>query len=143
MLDATHSDLAFLNKKFVRKGFSEGTSTARHLITAMPFDNNLATGEVPVSDLNKMLAESQKRADQTSLTWQFSDSDRTFKDGAIVDNRTGQPLPGDEKLKVATIDYLLQGGLDYLPRDKYHPEPGSTNLRQVFGKYLANEGASW
>lgn len=121
MVAATGAQLALINQKFMRTGLQHGHLTRGQLMDALPFDNRVQSIKLKVGELLKMLTESQRRNDQTSIIFggQGVNLATRVEDRSLmlVDSETLAEIPPDHELTVATTDYLLSGGLGYLATD--------------------------
>ncbi|MDE5942357.1 MAG: bifunctional metallophosphatase/5'-nucleotidase [Muribaculaceae bacterium] len=105
-------DLALLNKGSIRRGLPKGAITQGQIITMQPFDNRILVEEIKGSDLAAAFDVMALRGgDGVSRGVEAVFDPATHKCVSIVIN--GKPLDPDATYRVATIDYLANGG-DYM-----------------------------
>ncbi|MCA9790863.1 MAG: bifunctional metallophosphatase/5'-nucleotidase [Candidatus Eremiobacteraeota bacterium] len=95
MLEQTGADVALFNRKLIRANLPAGEVTAGALLNALPFDNRVVTVELTQQQFEQAMAKSADYGDHRSL----------------VRTDAGRPL--GETIKVATTDFLAQGGNGY------------------------------
>ena len=110
-------DFAIINKGGIRRGLPRGTVTEGEVITMLPFNNRVQIIDITGADLLPALTQ-MARIDGNGLSRgiEVVYKPRTADTDASVLSVTvgGRPLDPDRTYRVATIDYLAQGG-DYMP----------------------------
>lgn len=129
-------DFVMVNQKSLRAGLKRGEVTLGDVFNVSPFDNRLVQLQMTADEAAALHAESLRRLDQTSLTLGGNKriaaqlSDRSL--GVVEDVPLGQAGPlslaaeagaedtsvncfvgGLRETDVVTLDYLVQGGLNY------------------------------
>ena len=120
-------DFAILNQGGLRRGLPKGTITEGQIITMMPFDNKVNVIDISGKDLldafRQMAAIGGNGiSDQVRIEYAKTgddDDDDDDDDDEPVNEIVsvtvdGKPLDLDRTYRVATIDYLANGG-DYMP----------------------------
>ncbi len=123
MVAATGAHIAFINQKFMRTGLTHGLLTRGQLMDALPFDNRVQTIKMKAGDVLRMLAESTRRSDQTSVIYEGPDVNQMHPDAEVT---------------VATTDYLLSGGLGYIQGDLRDKAADFGLVRDAVEKFLRN-----
>ncbi|MDE6301866.1 MAG: bifunctional metallophosphatase/5'-nucleotidase [Muribaculaceae bacterium] len=116
-------DFAILNKGGLRRGLPKGTITEGQIKTMLPFANRIVVMDITGADLLpafKQMAEigGNGLSSQVHITYR---PDSTDMRNSTVESVTvnGRPLDPSRTYRVATIDYLANGG-DYMPSLKNH-----------------------
>lgn len=105
-------DLGIINKGGIRRQLPKGDITQGMIITALPFDNRIVLLDIKGSDLSDALDIMAKRGgDGVSKGVDITFDPATGHCSSISVN--GQPLDPDRIYRLATIDYLANGG-DYM-----------------------------
>lgn len=105
-------DMAILNKGGIRRAIPKGNITEGMIITALPFDNRVRVIEIKGSDLSDAIDVMATRGgDGVSVGVEAVIDPATGRCTSVTIN--GQPIDPDHIYKVATIDYLANGG-DYM-----------------------------
>ena len=106
------ADLALTNKGSIRCGLPKGDITQGQIITMQPFDNRVVVIELKGSDLADAFDVMARRdGDGVSNGVDVVFDPETDTCTSIIIN--GTPLDAGKTYKVATIDYLANGG-DYM-----------------------------
>ncbi len=105
-------DLAIINKGGLRRGLPKGNITEGMIITLMPFYNYVNVIDIKGSDLleafNVMAADGGNGVSgNVAITY---DRDKGLCDQVLIN---GKPLDSERTYRLATIDYLANGG-DYM-----------------------------
>jgi 5'-nucleotidase / UDP-sugar diphosphatase len=153
----TGAQVVMLNHKGIRGSLPEGAVRKADVYNVAPFDSRLVTVEMSVAELTKIYQESDRRYDPTSLTTGGTTvigadcADRSLHlyqeihpDAGVAEvHREGhgsefRRLRDDEKVRVATTDYLLQGGLGYVEA-KHSPDGDHGTVREILESYLRQQ----
>lgn len=112
-------DLAIMNKGGLRRDLPKGTITQGEIIMMQPFDNRLVVLELKGEDLLDALDVMGRRGgDGLSRGMDVTFDPATGK--TLSARLNGKPIDPDKTYRVATIDYLANGG-DYMePLTKGH-----------------------
>lgn len=118
-------ELAIVNKGGLRRGLPKGTIHEGQIITMMPFNNLLTVIDIKGKDLLDTF-EVMARADGNGVSKgvevvYIPGTPETQKKDAKVVSATlnGQPIDPERTYRIATIDYLANGG-DYMTPLKNH-----------------------
>lgn len=153
MLEKSQASMIMVNQKGIRAGLPQGEVKRRDVFNSLPFDNRLVSVELSVKEVCNLYTESFRRCDQTSLTvggrfevavdaasrqcFLLENLPVTPQDaaGPIDASRWIRVIPPDTKIRVATNDYLVAGGLKYFERS--HPIlDDHGNFRTILEEYL-------
>ncbi|MDE6528624.1 MAG: bifunctional metallophosphatase/5'-nucleotidase, partial [Muribaculaceae bacterium] len=105
-------DLAITNKGSLRRGLPKGDITQGEVITMQPFDNRVVVLDIKGSDLADALDVMALRdGDGVSAGVDVAFDPATGKCTSIMID--GKPVDPDKTYRLATIDYLANGG-DYM-----------------------------
>lgn len=117
-LDAARSltggeiDLALMNKGGIRRSLPKGAVTQGQIIMMQPFDNRIVVVDIKGADLADAFDVMASRGgDGVSRGVEALFNPQTGKCSSIVIN--GEPLDPSRTYRIATIDYLANGG-DYM-----------------------------
>lgn len=107
-VELTHDpvDVAILNKGGIRSSLPQGIITAGSVIDMQPFDNRIVVMDILGNDLLENIAI-MKSQDGNGISGNFSFS----TDGTPM--LDGKPIQPNATYRLATIDYLANGG-DYM-----------------------------
>lgn len=116
---ADNVDFAILNKGGLRRGLPKGTITVGQIMTMLPFDNHIQIIDIKGSDLLeafKQMALVGGNGVSEEVRVKYEAGDNPSRDGVEIESVVidGKPLEADRIYRVATIDYLANGG-DYMP----------------------------
>ncbi len=136
----TPAEAVLINQKNPRAGLEAGDVKVGDVYNAFPFDNRVVTLDMTAQDVLRLHAESIRRNDQSSFAVtgeQFTVAcdvpERQLimvsnlpKDKVVEDLEPlplwgpkvasmNYKIPEDRVVKVASLDYLTAGGLDYFP----------------------------
>lgn len=113
-------DLAIMNNGGIRTDMPKGTVSKGLLLEMLPFGNALMVVDVKGSDLIEIfdiMAQGRVTAISRQVAVEYQPAIKTpdtERPGKIIDvTIMGQPIDPDRTYRVATIDYLANGG-DYL-----------------------------
>lgn len=103
------ADLAIMNKGGIRKDFSKGTLTRGDIIDVFPFDNRVVVVDVPGDSLLSLFDIMARQSGQglSSNVKAVISPDKTECESVTID---GKPIVRKRIYRVATIDYLAEGG---------------------------------
>ncbi len=105
-----HIDLAISNRGGVRTGMKKGNVTKGHIMEMLPFDNRVEVLEISGRDLLKSI-EINARMHRVSYDRNIvAHLDDDEIEDATID---GKPIDPDATYRIATIDYIANGG-DYM-----------------------------
>ncbi|MEQ9105022.1 MAG: 5'-nucleotidase [Rhodothermales bacterium] len=138
MLHAISADIAITNNGGLRVPLAEGPITVGHMFELMPFENMLVvlhlTGEQVLALANDLAATNGEPVAGISLE---------IAEGGTARNVrvAGQPVEPGRTYRVATSDYLANGGgnMPALWLDVHREEPFVT-LRDAFIAYVQSRG---
>lgn len=118
---AENVDFAMLNKGGIRRDLPKGNITEGQIITTFPFNNRLVVMDIKGKDLRAAF-DVMARVGGNGVSRQI---EATFVGGdnphAVDILLNGKPLEDDKTYRVATIDYMANGG-DYMITLKNHVE---------------------
>lgn len=121
-------DFAILNKGGIRRGLPKGTVTEGELITMLPFNNRVQVIDVKGADLLPAFLQ-MARVDGNGVSdgVEIIYKPKTAGSDAEIESVTigGQPLDTARTYRVATIDYVANGG-DYMPTLANHKKVASS-----------------
>ena len=121
-------DFAILNKGGLRRGLPKGTITEGQIITMLPFDNHIQIIDIKGADLLdafRQMAAIGGNGVSDGVEINYT----TTTDGKpeIISARlNGKDIEPDSTYRVATIDYLANGG-DYMPTLANHTTVASSS----------------
>lgn len=151
--EQTGADLMMINQKGMRAPLKQGAVTLGDIYNVFPFDTKLVTIEMSADQAMSYFKDSFNRLDQTSLGLSampmcYANDVQSHEPMLVVNAPTGhlparvQPavkssketncateigvVDGSVQVKVATLDFLLDGGLNYF-------EPGSQSISEDHG----------
>ena len=122
-LMANDIDFAIVNKGGLRRDLSKGTITEGQIKTMLPFANRIVVMDIKGADLLpafKQMAEigGNGVSEQVRVTFRPDSADMRNSELVSV-SVSGKPLDPEKVYRVATIDYLANGG-DYMPTLRNH-----------------------
>ncbi len=140
LLDRTGADLAVMNAGGIRAPLPAGDVRVRDILTMLPFDNSIVVVSMNGVEVQRMLDRISRHLGKSGFghvsgasyvirrdratevrVWKRSTSGRRGAAGAwgatVRRSRDGEPLVGNRVYRVATIDFLADGG-DYF--DELH-----------------------
>lgn len=117
---ADNVDFALLNKGGIRRGLPKGTITEGQVITMLPFNNRVRVIDISGRELIPAFDQMarvggngvSKGVEATYTVSANHNGDKSVRLKSITVN--GEPLDPDRTYRVATIDYMANGG-DYMP----------------------------
>lgn len=114
---AENVDFAILNKGGIRRGLPKGTITEGQVITMLPFNNRVQVIDILGRDLLPAFEQMARVggngvSEGVEATFSYDTDDNTPQLESVTLN--GIPLDPDRTYRVATIDYMANGG-DYMP----------------------------
>lgn len=114
---AENVDFALLNKGGIRRGLPKGTITEGEIITMLPFNNRVQVIDIAGKDILPALEQMARVGGngvsgnmEVSFSYDKSDKEAEIESVTI----DGKPLDANRIYRVATIDYMANGG-DYMP----------------------------
>lgn len=129
---ADNVDFAILNKGGLRRGLPKGKITEGQIMTMMPFDNRITVIDIKGADLLEAFRQMATLdgngiSNEVRVVYEKEGNDI---DDVEIESVTinGRPLDPNRTYRVATIDYLANGG-DYMPTLANHKQIAvSTNV---------------
>ena len=118
MLKETSADIALLNSGSIHGNISEGNFTNGDLYSIMPFANKIVTMDLKGSDILELLkiSASRKRGILQVSGLEYSYTYHNSKDYRLNYVKIkGEDIVPDKSYKVATNNFLADGGDNYLP----------------------------
>lgn len=109
---AGNVDFAIVNKGGIRRGIPKGDVSEGDIINMLPFNNKVEVIDVKGSDLEDnfdVMAQTDGNGVSAGVDVTYDEDDKECVD--IIIN--GKPIDPDKTYRVATIDYLANGG-DYM-----------------------------
>lgn len=161
--EETGVDLMMINQKAMRAPLEQGPVTLGNIYNVFPFDSKLVTIDMNAAQAMTYFKESFNRLDQTSLALSempmcYANDVKSHDPMLVVNAPTGQLPTGvkpaikgpreenckteigvvDESspVKVATIDFLLDGGLNYFDPDSKFVSEEHGIVRDSLRTYL-------
>lgn len=125
---ASDVDFAILNKGGLRRGLPKGKITEGQIITMMPFDNRIKVIDIKGADLLdafRQMAAVGGNGVSDGVEVTYSIADDGGKPEVVSARLYGKDIAPDSIYRVATIDYLANGG-DYMPTLSNHTEVASS-----------------
>jgi 2',3'-cyclic-nucleotide 2'-phosphodiesterase (5'-nucleotidase family) len=160
----TGADLMLVNQKGLRAALPQGEISVGDVYNVFPFDNHLVTTQMSVPAAIALLDESFRRQDQTSFAvgssaYTYAVDRNTHQSMLVVNLEAGAELPqgvepltdsdvyrdcatqagvvpASARVRVATVDFLLQGGLGYFEAGKTPIEHEYGTIRDVLQSHL-------
>lgn len=112
-------DLAILNKGGIRRGLAKGTINEGEVLTMLPFNNYIQVIDIKGSDLLEAFAVMARAngngvSEGVDITYFPGTEDGEYNDARVISaTLNGSPINPDAIYRVATLDYLANGG-DYM-----------------------------
>lgn len=124
---ADNVDFAITNKGGIRRGLHKGNITEGELISMMPFNNYVTVIDIKGEELLPAFTQMGRVggngiSDHVRITY----NGETFEPETVIIN--GEPLERERVYRVATINYLANGG-DYMPSLMNHTDVATANTR--------------
>ncbi len=116
MRERGEADVALVNGGGIRASIDAGPITLGELLTVLPFNNELVTLELTGALLEQILQRDAAGAaeEDNGGFLQVSGVSFTIRQGQAADVKVGdQPLQAGQTYKVATVDFLADGGNGY------------------------------
>lgn len=108
-------DFALINKGGIRRGLPKGTITEGQILTMLPFNNHIEVIDILGADISPALVQ-MARVGGNGVS-KGVEVECWYNGGEPVIEQVlinGKPLEADSTYRVATIDYMANGG-DYMP----------------------------
>ena len=144
MVKETNADVAFQNSGSIHNNIAEGQFTNGDLYTVMPFANQIVVMDLKGSDildLLKISASRQRGVLQVSgLEYSYSYRNKNnyqLKSAKI----NGEDILPDKVYKVATNNFLKDGGDNYIPFTRGENIVIGRSQREVVREYIASQSA--
>lgn len=144
---AENVDLAILNKGGIRRGLPKGTINEGEILTMLPFNNYVQVIDIKGSDLLEAfavmaVADGNGVSEGVDITYIPGTEEAHYNDARVVSaTLNGQTINPEATYRVATLDYLANGGDYMLPLMRHELVAASD---RVFNKdvldYLRTEG---
>ena len=123
-------DFAIINKGGIRRGLPKGKVSEGMIIQMLPFNNRVEVIDVKGSDLAENFdIMARTGGNGVSKGVEVTFDPETYKATSILIN--GQPLDPEKTYRVATIDYLANGG-DYM-------QPLTRGTKVAFAPQILNK----
>jgi 5'-nucleotidase / UDP-sugar diphosphatase len=122
------ADVAVVNGGGIRASIEAGPITRGELLTVLPFSNELVTIELTGEQLQQVLDQAAAgcASEDNGGFLQVAGLSFTVRGGVAVEVKVGGvPLAADKTYKVATLDFLAEGG------NGYEAFKQGSNLRKV------------
>lgn len=121
---ADNVDFAILNKGGIRRGLPKGTVTEGQIISMLPFNNRVRVIDILGSDLIPAFEQMARVggngvSDGVEATFSYDDENNRYQLQSVTVD--GLPLDPARTYRVATIDYMANGG-DYMPTLARHTQ---------------------
>ena len=165
ILKKTQADLVMLNQKGLRASLPQGEVKVGDVYNVFPFDNHLVTLDLTAEQALAYYSESFRRGDQTSFILPGGESSimvavdrQTHEPQLVVNTRPDQVpagyqaqpgqktcatvtslVPANTHLQVATIDFLLEGGLNYFTPGSQQIVHDHGSVRDALREHLTQE----
>ena len=135
--EAAGADLAIQNVGGIRAGLPRGDVTVGDLYAALPFDNRIVTVRMEGWRVRQLLDFIARRMGSNGFA-QVSGVRFAARGGRAAEIMVGrEPLDGNHTYRVATIDFLYQGGDGYTQFQKAGPaEDTGRDQRQAAIDFL-------
>ncbi len=130
----THVDLGLVNLGGLRTDLLSGEVTVGHIFEVMPFENRLIILELDGDLMASLLNEIARINGEPMSGARFRIEDNQAKD--IIVN--GQPLQKDKTYRVATSDYLANGGGNMPSLWKAKRQETNYLIRDIIIEYVRN-----
>ncbi len=115
------ADIAVVNSGCIRASIKTGPVTRGMLQTTLPYNNKILEVEITGETIKEMLENSVAQYEKVSGAFlQIANMNFTFNPNAEKFNRVeeikiqGEPLELEKVYRLVTLEYLIQGGDDYI-----------------------------
>lgn len=125
----TNTDVVIQNVGGVREGFEKGPITRGDINSVIPFQNEIIIAEITGNELLEILKfvvtqyKVNSFAQFSGLRWTIDVNSKEILELSI----NGQPVSPDKIYKIATLDYLVEGGDGY----KFFKNSNNHNLYET------------
>ena len=135
--DATGADVAIINSGGIRAPLPAGNVTVGDVYSTLPFDNRIVVVSMPGWRLRELLDFSGGRIGKGGFAQVSGVSFVIRGDRASYIRVNKKPLESDQTYRVATVDFLYEGGDGYAILAKTGPaDPTGILLREAAVKFL-------
>lgn len=132
------ADAAFMNTGGLRKTIKRGAVTRGDIFEALPFQNYVGILSLSGGDILQLIDLSEKKATPEHvgpyLVWAGLDYKKN--DGTYDVSLNGKPLESNKIYKVATVDFIANGGDGYTMLKSKEFRTSGKILRDVVEKYM-------
>jgi 2',3'-cyclic-nucleotide 2'-phosphodiesterase (5'-nucleotidase family) len=144
MVKETGADVAFQNSGSIHNNISEGQFTNGDLYTVMPFANNIVVMDLKGSDILELLniSASRQRGVLQVSGIEYSYSYHSRKDYKLKSAKIkGEDIVPDKFYKVATNNFLKDGGDNYIPFTRGENVSVGRSQREAVREFIASQSA--
>ncbi len=142
MRDETKADIAFTNLGGVRSTIMPGPVSMLDILTALPFQNTVATIELTGEQVREVIGlNSSSESDAGGKLHLAGVELKKKSTGTVQTLIRGKPIESKKTYKIATNNFLARGGDGYtvLTRGKNSYDTGMT-VNDLFVRYLERVG---
>lgn len=148
MKEAGNADLTLMNGGGIRESIPEGDISLYKIGKVLPFSNSLVTIELKGDTIYKAVERGLRLypGDSNGPFLQVSgicytfDASKNAGERLVSITKDGKPLDRNQYYKVATNDYLFNGGDDYKELKDAKVLSRGGLLKDVFAEYIKNKG---
>ena len=144
MLKETNADIALQNSGGIQGNINEGQFTNGDLFSIMPFDNKIVTMDMKGSDLLELLtiSASRQRGVLQVAGLEYSYIYKNKNDYKLKYARIGEnEISPDKIYKIATNNFLADGGDNYIPFTRGENITVGRSLRDSLREAIASQSA--
>ena len=144
MVKETGADVAFQNSGSIHNNINEGKFTNGDLYTVMPFSNSIVVMDLKGSDILELLniSSSRQRGILQVSGIEYSYSYHNRKDYKLISAKIkGEDIVPDKIYKVATNNFLKDGGDNYIPFTRGENISIGRSQREVVREYIASQSS--
>ena len=144
MVKETGADVAFQNSGSIHNNISEGQFTNGDLYTVMPFSNNIVVMDLKGSDILELLdiSASRQRGVLQVSGIEYAYSYHSRKDYKLKSAKIkGEDIVPEKVYKVATNNFLKDGGDNYIPFTRGENLSVGRSQREAVREYIASQSA--
>lgn len=141
MLAETGADVAFQNSGSIQNNINEGKFTLGDLYSVMPFDNKLVTMNLTGADIVELLniSSSRQRGILQVAGIEYAYEYKSRNDYKLTKAKIkGEDIIPDKTYKVATNNFLADGGDNYIPFIRGTEVEKLGSQREAVKNYIAS-----